>query len=265
MARTPPPLSFTAEEEQLGQAVLRELGIPEGAPFICFFARDSAYNVLNPIPVDRENNYRDSSIHTQVPAAEELTRRGYFALRMGAIVKEALHSTNPMIVDYATKHRTEFMDIYLAAKCRFLLGDGAGLTHGVIPLFRRPLAIVNFIPIEHLYSWDPSHLTIPKNLWLREERRFMTFRENLDSGSGSFINDGMYEQAGIELVDNTPEEIAAVAVEMDERLNGTWRTTEEDQELQKRFWSLFKHSELHGVILSRIGSEFLRQNRDLLE
>ncbi len=82
---------------------------------------------------------------------------------------------------------------------------------------------------------------------------------------GRFINAGEYEQAGIEVVDNTQEEIAAVAVEMDERLNGTWLTTEEDEELQSRFWSLFKHSELHGVLLSRIGAEFLRQNRDLLE
>ena len=52
---------------------------------------------------------------------------------------------------------------------------------------------------------------------------------------------------------------------MDERLKGTWQTTEEDEELQQRFWSLFRKSELHGVIKARIGGDFLRQNKDLLE
>ena len=260
-ARTPAHVSFTAEEERLGQAALRELSIPEGAPFICFLARDSAYldfsfphrdwGLIGP---------RDSSIHSFVPAAEELTRRGYFALRMGAIVKEALHTTNPMIVDYATKHRTDFLDIYLAAKCRFYLGAPTG--YFCVPvLFRRPLAVVNMVPLEYMYTWNPNYLSIPKKLWLRKEQRFMTFCEMLNSPGDS----AKFQDPDIEVVENTHEEIAAVAVEMDERLNGTWRTTEEDEDLQSRFWSLFKSSELHGVLLSRVGAEFLRQNRDLLD
>jgi hypothetical protein len=56
-----------------------------------------------------------------------------------------------------------------------------------------------------------------------------------------------------------------VAVEMDERLKGTWQTNEEDEELQRLFWAIFPKSELHGEILSRIGAGFLRQNRELLE
>ena len=187
-----------------------------------------------------------------------------FGLRMGAVVKEALHTTNPMIVDYATTYQTDFLDIYLASKCRFFLGSPNG--YACVPiLFRRPLVNVNFIPLEHLFSWDPNYLLIPKKLWLREEGRFMNFRENLDFRSGAMTSTNPdYEQAGIEIVDNTPEEIAAVAIEMDERLNGTWRTTGDDENLQKRFWSLFESNELHGVFLSRIGAEFLRQNRDLL-
>jgi len=265
-ARTPAHLSFTAGEEQRGQAALRELGIPEGAPYICFFARDSAYMDVH-LPsrgTGGGSGFRDCSINSYVPAAEELTRRGYFALRMGAIVKEALQTANPMILDYATKHRTDFLDIYLASKCRFFLGDPAGYIC-VPDLFRRPLAIVNFIPLEYLFSWDPNSLSIFKKLWLRKERRFMTIREILEPWACSITKDWEYEQAGIEVVDNTPEEVAAVAVEMDERLNGTWLTTEEDEDLQKRFWSLFKSSDLHGVFLSRIGAEFLRQNRELLE
>ena len=265
LPRTPVHLSFTPEEERRGLASLRGLGIPDGAPFVCFHARDSAYlSAVQPKKNWHYHEYRDSNIHNYVPAAEELTRRGYFAIRMGAIVKEALPSTNPMVIDYATKSRNDFLDIFLSAKCRFALGCPSGIT--CIPMiFRRPVAYANFVPLEYALTWGPNDLFIPKKLWLLEERRFLTFREILSSEVGRFLQSEQYEQMGIEVVENTPEEITALAVEMDERLKGTWQTTEEDEELQRKFWSLFKPSELHGTIVSRIGAEFLRQNRELLD
>ena len=50
---------------------------------------------------------------------------------------------------------------------------------------------------------------------------------------------------------------------MEKRLDGTWQTTDEDEEIQRRFWSYFKSSNLHGVNRGRIGTKFLRQNSDL--
>ena len=160
-----------------------EAGIPEDAPYICFLARDSSYlNTSFPNQNSDGHNCRDTSIHSHVPAAQEMTRRGYFAVRMGAIVKERLETSNPMIVDYATKHRTDFMDIYLASKCRFFIGDPTGFT--CIPwLFRRPSVNVNFIPVEFMHSWDPNLIGIPKKLWLRNERRLMTFPEAIELSS----------------------------------------------------------------------------------
>jgi putative glycosyltransferase (TIGR04372 family) len=49
----------------------------------------------------------------------------------------------------------------------------------------------------------------------------------------------------MELVENTSNEITALVVEMDERINGTWVATREDEELQARFWSLFRPGQLH--------------------
>jgi hypothetical protein len=69
---------------------------------------------------------------------------------------------------------------------------------------------------------------------------------------------------GIELVENSPEEILDVVIEMDERLKGTWENSEEDEELQRRFWNIFKVNDLSKVIRARIGTKFLRQNKELL-
>ena len=54
-------------------------------------------------------------------------------------------------------------------------------------------------------------------------------------------------------------------MEMEERLNGTWVTTEEDEVLQNKFWDLFVSSDLNGVIRSRIGSKFIKENSFLLK
>jgi putative glycosyltransferase (TIGR04372 family) len=195
---------------------------------------------------------------------EELANRGYIAIRMGAAVREALTTSNPKIFDYATRGRTDFLDVYLSAKCAFFVSSGTGLDE-LTRVFRRPLLFVNFVPLEYAHTWFPDGLFIPKKLWLTDERRFLRFREIIESGVGRVLKGEEYESHGIEVIENTPAEILAAVVEMDERLKGTWETTVEDEELQRRFWSLFEGSDLHGDIVSHIGAGYLRENRELLD
>ena len=195
-----------------------------------------------------------------------MVRRGYTVVRMGAAVEQALQTDRPRIIDYATTARTDFLDVFLSARCRFFVSDTGGLV-AVAMTFRRPVAVANFIRWEFAGSWNPSDLFIPKKLWMRDECRLMTVREIFQSGAGRWCKDDLYTAHGIEVLDNTPEEIAALVREMDERLKGTWRTTEEDEELQQRFLEQFRrHSTVNPDIQAyrRIGAEFLRQHQELL-
>ena len=265
MEHTKAHISFLAEEERLGELLLQKLGIKNGSPFICFLSRDPAYlDAVVPKINTRYHDHRDSDIKNFIPAVERLTANGYSALRMGAIVKEPLEIINPMIIDYAIEYRTEFLDIFLGAKCRFYLGDPCGF-HAIPMIFRRPLAIANFIPLEYAPTWSAQYLFIPKKLWLRGERRFLTFGQILGSKIGRCYYNQQYEKEEIEVIENTPEEITALAIEMDQRLKGEWQINGDDDELQKRFWGLFKPGELNRVFRSRIGAEFLRQNTNLLK
>jgi len=266
LEHTGPHLSFSQGEERSGWSSLKQMGISEQTPFICFHARDSEYLSRWESEANfHYHDYRDSSINNYVLGVEELTRRGYLAVRMGAVVKDKLHPTNSMMIDYAANGgRTDFLDIFLGAHCKFFISSGTGID--AIPMiFRRPTMFVNFVPLEYGRYWDPFHVFIPKKHWLRGEGRFLAFREILESGVGRFLQAEKFEQRGIKLIENTPEEIKAVAIEMDERLRGNWKTTPEDEKLQQRFWSLFKPSELNQVFRARIGAEFLRENRELLD
>jgi putative glycosyltransferase (TIGR04372 family) len=208
------------------------------------------------------HDYRDSSIQDYLAAAESLTQRGYHTIRMGDTVRETLNVDSPRIIDYPFKRRSAFMDVYLLAKCRFLLASTSGVA-GISQIFRVPLAVVNAIPLEYNPA-GAQDIYILKKLWLRRENRLMTFREILDSGASRFHHSEEYQGLGIELVDNSPDEITALAIEMDERLNDTWDITQEDEYLQQSYWSLFNPSHLCYNSASRIGADFLRRNRDLL-
>ena len=264
--RTSPHLKFLLEEERRGQADLRALGIPPDMPFVCLIVRDSSY-LKKSMPWKSWNyhDYRDCDIQNYILAAQELANRGYYVVRMGAVVKEAMNIVHPMIIDYATNGvRNDFMDIYLGAKCSFCISNGTGFD-AVPYIFRRPIVYVDHVPLGLFNTFSSKFLAITKKHWLRDEGRFMTFREIVESGASHFCYSNQYEDMGIDLIESIPEEIAAVVLEMESRLKGTWQAADEDEVLQRRFWEMFPKGELHGEIRSRIGVEFLRQNKAWLE
>jgi len=260
----PSHLVFTPKEEQFGKQKLRELCIPDGSSFVCFYARSSSYlNDTHPSNAWDYHNYRDTKINDYVAAVEMLAKRGYFAIRMSAIVNDRLNIDNPKIIDYASTERTEFLDIFLPAKCSFFISDTGGFS--ALPwVFRRPIAWINYIPLKLMAIGTADDLFIPKRLWLKKERRFLNFQEIFSSRIAGFTLSQQYEKAGIEVVNNTPEEITALTIEMEERLKGTWKSSEEDEQLQQDFVSFYKLTDLDPALVPRIGTEFLRQNRKLL-
>jgi len=262
----PPHLSFTRDEEEYGRIKLQSMGISSQSLFVCFVGRDPNYLKLVYADLDTSyHDYRNTDIKNYILAAEELVNRGYYTIRMGSAVVEVLDSNNPRIIDYATNgQRSDFMDIYLGAKCHFFISVGTGID-AIPAIFRRPIVYVNYVPLEYALSWDKNNIIIFKKHWLDKEKRFLSFREILESGAGRFLYTNQYVDMGITLVENTPDEIRDVVIEMEERLKGTWKTTKEDEILQRKFWSLYKSSELHGKIYSRIGADFLRTYQALLD
>jgi len=259
-------LKFTDKEQEYAQNELVNIGVPPESKFIGIISRDSSY-LKNNLPTKNwsYHNYRDSNIKNYLLAADELTNREHIVIRMGAFVENELNTNNPKIIDYAYKgYRTDLLDIYISAKCHFFISGNCGLDSVPI-IFRRPVVFVNYVPIELVRGWYQNSLIIFKKHWLIVEKRFMTFREIIESGAGKLYYAELFKEQGIELIENTPEEIRDVAMEMDERLNGTWETTEEDEELQRQLWTLFERNKKSPVFRCRVGAKFLQQNKDLLD
>lgn len=273
--RFPPHLEFTLAEEARGEVGLQAMGIEPGTSFVCLAVRDSAY--LDAFNNNRSDwsyhNYRDSDIQNYILAAEELAERGYVVIRMGAKVREAMKAVHPRIIDYATNGlRSDFMDIYLGAKSKFCISVGTGFD--AVPLvFRRPIAYVNMVPLGYLFTFRAQFLGITKHHFSKVKNRELTLAEIFDHGVGFCLSTSDYESKGVQLIENTCDEIRDVAIEMAERQNGTWQVHGDDEELQRRFWEIFpadavdasQGRPLHGEIRARIGATFLRNNRGWLQ
>lgn len=259
--RTKPDLEFTPDEEEQGQALLRRMGIGEEDWFVCFLSRDNAF-ILKQDPNRQYNSeFRDSNVDNFLEAAKYITDCGGYAIRMGAIVGKELHTNNPRIIDYASNYRTDFGDIYLSAKCKFYLGDTAGLW--LVPtLFNVPVAGTNFIPFHTPFR--AGDMFIPKKIWAVDHKRYLTLREYIsfndssqEIGNVRFLNkllNGNYE-----VRENTSQEVLDLAKEMNERLDGVFQETEETEKLQQQFRSLLTQSDIYYETPARIGTEFVRQ------
>lgn len=261
----PPPVSFTREEEERGAALLRDMGIPPGSRIVCFHARDNAYLDAAMPEVDwGYHAYRDVDVDTYSAGLKELVDRGYYAIRMGRAANKPLSWNSPRLVDYATSAwRSDFADMYLVSRCHFFMGNSCGLD-SVAALFRKQWLVVNLIPIKLISGWSPNYLFIFKKLRLVRENRFLTFKEMIDSEAGLYLRAAQYKAHGLEVVNNTPEEILDAVDEKEQRLRGCWRTNEEYEDLQRRFWALFKPDSRNNVFRARVGSKFLLRNKDLL-
>ena len=271
--RFTPHLEHTSEEEARGEAGMREMGISPDTPFVCLIVRDNAYLDTHLSSGEwNYHNYRDSDIQNYILAAEELAACGYFVIRMGAKVMEAMKTKHPRIIDYATNGmRSDFMDIYLGAKCAFCISVGTGFD-AVPYIFRRPVVYVNMVPLGYFFTFRQQALCINKHHFAVAEDRELTLSEIFNHGVGFCTRTSGYASKGIKLIENTPEEIRDVVIEMAERLNGTWQPHKDDEALQRRFWEIFptdavdayQGRPLHGEIRARFGADFLRNNREWL-
>lgn len=263
-----PQISFTGDEESKGKKLLADIGLNNNSPLVCFHVRDKAYlNTVHNYRSPQEwayHDYRNCNVENFLPVAEYLASQGVYVLRMGHVVEKSFVSKNDKVIDYANKFRSELGDIYCISKCKFFIATEGGL-HSIAWMFNIPVAYTNSAPPAGLVGWRKDDVVIHKKLWDKSRKRFLTYREIVECGACTWYHTELYHKAGLEIVENTPEEIMDLVKEMNARLDKTWVTTPEEEEVQKRYRSIFPAGHVSISFQSRIGTDFLRKNIALLE
>ncbi len=269
--RTKISMKFLSNENQRAKSWLILQGWKEGEPFACLLVRDNAF--LDSDPLTRSyrgswgyHSHRNSDIDTYVPAMEWLADQGVWVFRMGKIMEKPILSQHKRIIDYASHpEKSDFLDIWLFAHCNLCISTSCGLD-AVSSTYRRPILLLNFIPLfSNFWSWSNA-IHFPKLLIWKTSGKLLNWKEYLQH---FYYRNEQYQNAGIKIIDLTPKEILHATQECWQRLEGNWVDTEDDLKKHQQFWDILmtwsEFSNYHGWKHpnSRIGTTWLRNHSEV--
>lgn len=194
-----------AEDIARGEAIREQLGLPLNAWYVCLHAREGGYHGDWRLSADR-----NCSIANYVPGIEAITDAGGYVVRLGDSSMAPLPKLE-WVIDYAhSPHKSESMDVYLVAGCRFYIGMNSGPVD-LAWLFDKPVVLTNLSEWIRTFPKRRGDVGIIKHVFSRARGRFLSVRE--------LLNEPFASQAVREvgddylLVENTPEEIRDVILE----------------------------------------------------
>jgi len=261
-------LSFLDSELIEGHKFLRNYGLlDKNAWFVCVYARDSTYLSMSVLHKGHTNkwsyhDYRDGDIDTYVEAIEYIIQLGGFVFRMGNMVGKDVDYRHEKFFDYGiSDSRSDFLDIFLSANCRFFIGDTGGL--GFVPIaFDVPFVGVNWTPFG-LPPLGGNSIFVPKRIRSRETHEYVSFVECIEKGLDAEHDGNSVSKIGYEYENSTPRQIVAATKEIIERLNCKQPRLDEADSLLHRYRCEFLPMISGSNIESLPSRDFIVNNKDL--
>lgn len=263
-----PFLKFSYQEKLQGENALKALGLPDASEFTLIdFGTYQSDKIPNELPLykdlcviqDNQSKYPDKKARQSLTLLENLKNENYYVIH--DYYFRDLENKKSQLLYIEPDKRSDFLKTYLQAKCRFLICYDVEIAY-IARSFRRPVIYINLLSIDSktLLKCAADSLFIPKRYWLITEERYLTLSETVGLTDMQFKTESDYLSLGIKPVDSTPDEMFALATEMDARLQGTWSPEDQDDALQAQFWELCSGQLIHQRLALRIGSQFLRDN-----
>lgn len=262
--KRPPILTLSDQDYQRGWQYLKSFGMRQGDWVVCLHVRERGWKDNN----SSSQNLRNADINTYISAIKAVTDAGGWVVRMGDPSMNPLPQM-PQVIDYAHSHaKSDWMDVFLCAQCRFFIGTSSGLFNFAMG-FGKPIVMTNLLPAYSAYFLTSNDLFIPRICWSKEKHRFLSFAELISPPVGTAAVQCNYDHQNIKIIENSEEEIKDIVEEMLERCNGRLTYSEEEEELQEWFKSMTLdcgkgYGEENAAVNARIGRSFLRKYEALL-
>jgi len=152
------------------------------------------------------------------------------------------------------------MDIFLLARCRFLVGTNSGPAF-VPALYGTPTVMTNWWPAWER-PWHKPDIFLPKLLRKLSDGRYLTLSETLSEPLGwSYSLRYLAKRCGVDVEDNDPEMIRAAVVEMFTQLDGTEGPHPDVTALRARADQIYHVQGIAGA--AQLAGDFVRRHFDL--
>ncbi|MBL78790.1 MAG: hypothetical protein CMH70_01905 [Nitrosomonadaceae bacterium] len=262
-----PSLYFTPDEIEKGRKLLKKMNVNfDKDEFICIFARDNAY-LQHALPGNdwSYHDVRNSEIDSLIETAKYLIDKGYVVIRMGSIVKKPINFSHEKMVDYPySGYRSDFLDIFIAGHCKFMISAGTSGINDLATIFDRPMLAVNIA--EFCYTpFTKNCLYTPKKYKNIDTGEHLNFKDTLKLHSYLRKYTTSYTStSGLEAIENSSQDTLEATKEMLARSEGRFRYSPEDERLIQAYHKLWDESgSLWAPNKTPIGIAWLKKNRDL--
>ena len=262
----PPSIRFTKEQEIEGKNLLKLMGVNKDQDFVIIHLREKHYydsQVDKSLNIEASDDFdvRNPDLLTYSKAIEFLISRNIKVIKTGFPGSKCQISSEGFI-DYANNFRTEFGDIYLHAKAKFVISGAAGnfqLAH----VFGTPSILTNSYDYEvkpQLYNDMILPVVYKNNI----TNSLCSFKYVLDKGvnisSRSFLN-----AHSLSLIQNNKDEIYEAVKEMLDRLNkDSISLGNHEQNYQQIFNSLYDKNHIGYGLRAKVSSNWLDKYNQIL-
>lgn len=237
--------------------------------FVGLFSRNSLYVAKNKLPDKNFHDYRDFDFEDFKLAIEYL-KKDNSIVKLGATYFEEknFEFSKTKIFTSMDFNSNEEVDYLLNTYSRYNVMGDSGITT-ISSISRKKIVYVNLIPLnlDHLSYCSPGSIILPKKIFDMKKSRFLTFSENLKINFDIHHEADPYKKNNLKVVNNSPEDILKVIIEMEEKIKG--KNIEEEGKLNDLFWKNItgdnhvKINYLKNILKLSISTNFLKKNQDL--
>jgi len=212
--------SLSDSDIDKGIRLCAKFNIPESAPIVVLHARESGY-------LGDSHSYRNASIENYIPAINYLINEGFYIVRFGDKSMKRFVNPPAQLID-APFHPeyTDFVEPYFSAVSKFFIACGSGPDNIAIG-FGTPVLFINVVMVAAMFGTEKD-LFVPKKFYSHKLRRYLTHEEFILSPAVNFFEDRLFQEAGVEHRENSPEEILMAVKEMNARIDGVYSTPQEE-------------------------------------
>lgn len=245
-------LHFTKEDMHRGWSLLRSIGIDDTLPVVTVHNKDNRYHATVKKEKRREDRYRDTAFDQLQPAIDDLTQRKYTVVRAGYY--DDTEGDGYYSIMKCSEDDRSFLDLFIQKVSSFSICGDSGIAF--IPwVFRTPILYHNFIPMDESPVVEKG-VVLPKLLRRKSDEMIMSLEEircckrrlvyfergkmhDKMAASDSFQNQDQYDAEGIEVVNNTREEIVNGVQEVELYVRGELTLNSSEIDDQNRFRESF--------------------------
>jgi len=256
----PPVFIKSSNYESILAGFFEDICLDYNKPYVLLHARGGGYSPAD----ERYHSLRNVDIHDFYLAVKALTSMGLNVIRVGDSSMKRSFSC-PGYYDYALSNFKSYeMDVVLGSSALFFLGTSSGAPL-LSSIFGIPIALCNIsLPFSYSPLGSPRDLGIPKLIYCSSSNSLVPFSRLFDKGIAEFRTPAEFANTSYYLVPNCPQDIRDLAIEMYQRIVGSWNDTEEDAALHSAFSSMIKKGSYSYGSASRCSSLFMRRYSSLI-